>query len=468
MSLALLVDFGSTFTKVMVVDLEQEMVVGRSQAVSTVDKNITIGLSEALERIRINGKAIEDLKVDIKCACSSAAGGLRMVTIGLVPSLTAEAGKRAALGAGAKLVGTYCYELTMEDIEAIEQCDSNILLLTGGTDGGNKDVIIHNAEMLARSRLNIPIIVAGNRAASSRVKIILESAGKTVIPTENVLPQLQTINVEPARELIRKIFMERIVKAKGLTEAQGYAGNILMPTPMAVLKGAELLVKGTREEEGLGELMVVDIGGATTDVHSVAAGRVAQSAIAKGLPEPYAKRTVEGDLGIRYNAVNIVDMVGESEIAEHIHSSSISLEGVNISDIAHNLSQNVGFIPRMKEDFLIDHVLACAAVKTAINRHVGVLQPVFTPHGEVLVQYGKDLTGVKTLIGVGGIFAWGSQAPKKILLSALYNKGEPFILKPKNPNFYIDKYYILYGVGLLSTIMPTKALRIMKRYLQKV
>jgi uncharacterized protein (TIGR01319 family) len=463
----LLVDLGSTYTKVVSIDLDKEIVLGRAQEVSTVTSDVMVGLRSALRKLQTNGQ-LNTRKLDKRLACSSAAGGLQMIVVGLVPGLTVEAGRQAALGAGAKLIGAYSYELTSEDVKAIERAGADILLLCGGTDGGDKDVIIHNAKALAKSHLSIPIIAAGNRAVSTKVRGILESSDKTVTVTENVLPDIHSLNVEPVRAVIRRIFIDRIVKAKGFSRAQKYIGSIIMPTPMAVLKGAQLLAEGTEEEPGLGELMVIDVGGTTTDVHSIAAGRTAEpGVIMRGLPEPYAKRTVEGDLGIRYNGTNIVDIFGEKKILEDIHNLSSTVTCRNIRARIEKLSQNIGFVPENEEDFLIDTVLGRGAVDIAVNRHVATLQQIFTPNGPAFLLYGKDLTEIKTVIGTGGVFVYAPH-PDKILQVALFNSSNPLSLRPKDASLYIDKSYILYAVGLLSDIIPTKALRIMKKYLEKV
>ena len=331
MELVLLIDFGSTYTKVIAIDLDENKVVSWAQASSTVSEDIMIGLGRALSKLRVDGKPIQDLKIERKIACSSAAGGLQLVSIGLVPSLTVEAATRAALGAGAKVVGTYSYELTREDIARIEEHPCDMILLAGGTDGGDQKTILHNANMLAKIKSNVPIVVAGNRVVSDEVRNILTSTGKNVIITENVLPTLDNINVEPSRSAIREIFMNRIIHAKGIDKAKQYVSDIVMPTPMAVLQGAQLLAEGTKEEAGLGDLVVVDVGGATTDVCSIAAGYPTQaSTLVKGLPEPYAKRTVEGDLGIRYNAKTILEIAGEKALLEALPSNigNVDLERI--------------------------------------------------------------------------------------------------------------------------------------------
>ncbi len=465
----LLVDFGSTYTKVIAVDLDKKEVLSRAQSPSTVQDNMLIGLQNALRKLTVHERQIDEVTIrrSRKLACSSAAGGLRLVAIGLVPQLTLEAARRAALGAGAKLIGSYAYELNEDDVHKIEQVGCDIVLLSGGTDGGNKDVILHNARMLATSSLNVPFVVAGNRVVSGEVKSILESNAKYAEITENVLPELDRLNVEPARSCIRDIFMRRIIHAKGLDRAQEYIGDIIMPTPMATLKAAQLLADGNGKEAGLGELMVVEVGGATTNVHSVARGfSTGCAAVQKGLPEPYAKRTVEGDLGIRYNASTIVNIVGEQRVAENIPGKP-DCSKLDLVRVTSFLSQNVDFVPTNEQEFLIDVGLARSAVEVAVERHAGELKEVWTGCEKVNVQYGKDLTELRTLIGTGGIFAYNPDA-EKVLEAALFDASKPFYLKPKSPDFYIDRKYTLYGIGLLSDIEPETALTIAKKYLVKM
>lgn len=203
MALALLIDFGSTYTKLRAVDLDAAAVVGSAQGPSTVTSDITIGLDAALENLARAMDGLPDF--DHRLASSSAAGGLRMTTVGLVPDLTAKAARMAALGAGAKLAGTYAFELTDSDVAAIETEAPDMVLLSGGTDGGNRKVIELNAERLAESALYCPVVVAGNRSAADGVAATLERAGKTVIVTENVMPRHLELNIEPAREAIRQL-----------------------------------------------------------------------------------------------------------------------------------------------------------------------------------------------------------------------------------------------------------------------
>src|SRR5690606_8361215 len=192
----------------------------------------------------------------------------------------------------------------------------DILLLAGGTDGGNEDVLLANARKLAAARLPAPVVVAGNAAVADDAARILAEGGLDVRVTENVMPELGVINVEPARAAIRDVFLEKIVEAKGLRVAEEYIEGVLMPTPAAVLAATRLLAEGTGRVAGVGEAAVVDVGGATTDVHSVTRGAPAEPGVTlKGLPEPAAKRTVEGDLGVRVSAAALVEALGAETVA---------------------------------------------------------------------------------------------------------------------------------------------------------
>ena len=236
-------------------------------------------------------------------ACSSAAGGLRIVCVGLVPDYTTRAGRMAALGAGAKIVGEYSYELSAAELAEIEAIAPDIILLTGGTDGGNKKVLLHNASLLAGSGGGTGnVIVAANKSAYDELKAIFAGSHKKVIYTRNVMPELGVIDADPANREIRELFINQITAAKGINNAKKIIDAVIMPTPAAVLEAARLLADGAPGCPGLGELLLVDVGGATTDVYSVAKGVSTKDAVSMaGLPEPYVKRTVEGDLGLVHN-----------------------------------------------------------------------------------------------------------------------------------------------------------------------
>ena len=352
MRVALTIDFGSTYTKLRAIDLDKAKIIGSGQGPSTVATDINHGLDLALEDLEKHLGVLPDF--ECRLASSSAAGGLRMVTIGLVPKLTSQAARHAALGAGAKILANYSYELTEADVSEIDDIAPDILLLSGGTDGGNKTAYLANAETLSRSRVPCPIILAGNRSASDQAEKVLGATGKTTVTTENVMPEYLKLNIEPAREAIRGLFIDHIINAKGIDRAANRFDEILMPTPAAVLEAASLLADGTSETAGIGPLIVLDIGGATTDVHSICNGAPAESSvIMMGLQEPYAMRTVEGDLGMRHTAKDVVDAVGISGFANLAKVSAAS-----VKKILRRCQDDVDWLPETTVERAFDAALA--------------------------------------------------------------------------------------------------------------
>ncbi|MEG0132953.1 MAG: methylaspartate mutase accessory protein GlmL [Clostridium sp.] len=464
MNAYLLLDFGSTYTKLTAVDIENEKILATAKDITTIENDIMIGFNKAYEKLmnQLEGKEVNFVK---KLACSSAAGGLKMVAIGLVPELTAEAAKRAALGAGARVIKVYSYELTQDEILEIKNSDLDIILLAGGTNGGNKQCILHNARMLVECGVNIPIVVAGNKGANDEIKQMFTEAGFYFSITENVMPQLNVLNVEPAREEIRKVFMERITDAKGLSNAESFINGILMPTPAAVLKAARVLGEGSDEEEGLGDLVIIDIGGATTDVHSIGSGEPTKGGVnMKGLEEPFAKRTVEGDLGMRYSAVSLWEAAGSRKLRGYLNDYD---RKIDIEAKCKYRNSNIMMVPDTESDISFDEAMAKAATELSMERHCGTVECIYTPMGAVYNQLGKDLMDVKYIIGTGGVLVH-SNNPADILNSGKFNVENAVSLRPKNPKTLVDKTYILSSMGLLAQDYPDKAVRIMKKYLVEV
>ena len=468
MKVYLAIDFGSTYTKLTAIDMDNEVILATAKDITTVEEDIMIGFNKAYEKLKvaINEKvAFDSVEFVSKTACSSAAGGLKMVAIGLVPELTAEAAKKAALGAGARVIKTYAYELNHRELEEIKATPLDIILLAGGTDGGNKDCIIHNAKMIAEYKLDVPVVVAGNKAAIDQVEAIFKEAEIDYFVTENVMPVINKLNVEPSREEIRKVFMNRIVEAKGMKNAEEFIRGILMPTPAAVLKAAEVLAEGTDDEDGIGDLIVVDIGGATTDVHSIAKGDPTKPSIMiKGLEEPFAKRTVEGDLGMRYSSVALLEAAGTRKIRNYLHDS---LKQIDVKAACQYRHDHIKMVPQNEEEIRFDEAMAMAATEIAMTRHCGVLECVYTPMGTMFNQSGKDLTDAPYVIGTGGVIIH-SLNPQGILKAGNFNEQDPVHLKPMSPKFLVDKTYILSSMGLLAQDYPNLAVRIMKKYLVEV
>lgn len=462
MDALLLIDFGSTYTKLTAVDITNDEILSTAKALTTVQSDIMIGFQNAYDELKEKCKD-KEITFNEMLACSSAAGGLKMIAIGLVPDLTAEAAKRAALGAGSRVLDVYSHELTKREMKSIIAQKPDIILLAGGTDGGNRDCIIHNAKMIAEYIQDIPIVVAGNVKANDDIEEIFTAQGIEFAITDNVMPKLNVINVEPARETIREIFMKKIVEAKGMKEAEAFIGGILMPTPAAVLNAARILAEGTDEEEGIGDLIVVDVGGATTDVHSLAKGEPKQAGVMQvGLQEPYAKRTVEGDLGMRVSAESLGQIVASKNIKKYAPNLSC-----NVQERCKYLAQNVNKIPETPEEIEFDEAMSMAAIEVALERHVGVLEDVYTPMGKIYSLTGKDLTDTEYIIGTGGVIIH-SENPDKILKAGLYGEGNSQYLKPKHPKMLVDKTYILSAMGVLAMKYPNEAIRILKKYLIQV
>ena len=221
--------------------------------------------------------------------------------MGLVPEYTTEAGRRAALGAGAKIVGSYSFELSEPRLREIEDIRPDIVLLTGGTDGGNKKVITHNAAMLARAGPGVSnIIVAGNKSAYDDVDTCFAGSDKNVIFTSNVMPEIGVLEVDAANHKIRDLFIARITEAKGIGRARSMIADVIMPTPAAVLEAAKLLADGAGPASRAWASCCWWTWAARPPMSTRWPRERPRTGAVRftGLPEPYAKRTVEGDLGL--------------------------------------------------------------------------------------------------------------------------------------------------------------------------
>ena len=457
MKAVLLIDFGSTYTKVTAVDVEEERVLGTAQSFTTIETDINDGLNNALKILREKTGPVEFSET---YACSSAAGGLRMVTSGLVPELTGEAAKLASLGAGAKVVGIYAFQLTEDDLEDIAKAKPDIFLLVGGTDGGNTECILHNAKMLASMKPQFPVVIAGNRSAARECARILEGCETYICP--NVMPKFGVLKIEETQKQIRQIFLNRIVQAKGLSAAAELLDDIMMPTPSAVLQAMELLAQGCEGESGIGELVAVDVGGATTDIYSIADGMPEHmNTVFKGLPEPFAKRTVEGDIGMRYSIQGIVDAAGLTRV-----SQLAGLSEARTAELVDYLRNNTETVPNGDPELeALDFALASMAIEEAVARHAGTIEETYTMMGQTYVQEGKNLTKVRQIVVTGGSLIH-TKRTEQIAAYALYNPAQPASLRPRQADVWVDRTYIMAAMGLLSTRYPQTALRIMKKELE--
>lgn len=463
----ILIDFGSTFTKAAAVSTKEKKVIFTTMAPSTVQTDARIGLDICYSRMRQH-IGTENFDRARKLATSSAAGGLRMIVVGLTRNLSISAGRNAAFNAGAKIIKTYTGLLTEKNIEEIEQSNAEIILLCGGFEGGNETGVVHNAEMLGKCRAKIPIIYSGNSRAVHEVRKQLLVKQKECSLVANIIPQIGMVNSGPAEELIRQLFMSRITDMKGLDKIRGELDEVLMPTPAAVLRAGELLSKGTEGESGLGPLMIIDVGGATTDVYSHADPILYENAKWIGAPEPYSKRTVEGDLGMRESSDEVITEIGYGKAASDL---GITVEHLQAS-ISRRLKK-IAFLPsddaeERTQEMRIDQQIAKYAVNLAARRHAGHVEAV---HSKVcrLIQTGKNLTEISVVIGTGGQIV-KSLAPKEILKEVLATDADKRkkSLLPESSRFMVDADYIFYAAGILSRFDPDTALSIMKTSIKKI
>lgn len=456
----LLIDFGSTYTKLTAVDSDKGDIIATSSHPTTVASDISIGYQAALERLyeRLGERVVFDETI----ACSSAAGGLKMAAIGLIEELTVEAAKRVCLGAGAKVDLVFSHHLTKREVASIAANQIDIILLAGGADGGNTENVLYNLRMLGEANVRIPIIYAGNKSCQDEVQALFDAYGLDGRITDNVMPKINQLNIGPAREAIRALFLEKIIEAKGIKKIESEIDKVILPTPEAVLKAAELLSLGTLDEMGIGELVMVDIGGATTDFYSMSHPTKRGDVVLHGLEEPYAKRTVEGDLGMRWSATGVLKAMTADEI--RVFGSRL---GVDLKDAFEFRHAHVEVLPQNDTDHAVDGLLAQICLEKAIVRHAGKMEEVYTPLGAVLNQTGKDLSAIDWVIGTGGPII-KSKDPLSILRHAAKKADAPLELRPAQPRYLLDKDYIMAAMGLLSQKNPLLALRIMKQRLTRL
>ena len=310
----LAVDFGSTFTKGVLL-ADDGTVLGTAATVTTGTQR----RGDILDGYRKLRHALEVPDDVAAHACSSAGGGLRLAVVGYERTVTAQAGHRVGLSAGAKVVHVAAGELTTADAVAVRATRPDMVLLVGGTDGGNSDVLLHNAARLAKAAIGgqgdhaVPVIVAGNVDARDEAVALLRSTGRPTVLADNVLPQIGVIAPESARAAIRAAFLRHVIGGKGLSRDPAFAAMVAAATPDVVLRGVEVLAT----EAGGGDVLVVDIGGATTDVYSCLTPEGEDATLRKDVVAPlWHARTVEGDLGMRWNAEHIVEAAEAEQLVD--------------------------------------------------------------------------------------------------------------------------------------------------------
>ena len=442
-------EIGSTTTVVNAfqgVDSPCPVFLGQGQHPTTVNEgDVNIGLEGAINALKESLK-VEDIEYDEMLATSSAAGGLKMTVHGLVYDMTVRAAKEAALGAGANIHKITAGKLMRGDLKKIQEIKPNIILIAGGVDYGERATAIENAEKIANLELNIPIIYAGNVENQEEIiEIFNEKNQFNVFCVENVYPKIDELNVEPTRAVIQDVFEEHIIHAPGMERIKEMVKGPIIPTPGAVMQASKLL------KESLGDLITFDVGGATTDLHSVTEGSEEINRILIS-PEPVAKRTVEGDLGVYVNMENIVSLMGLENLENELP--------FDITPIMDNYKA----IPESDNEKQFVEKLTLEAVKVSLNRHGGKLRNLYGASGKTTVAEGKDLSNIQYIVGTGGAL---TRLPNRInIIKKAITEQESNLLGPTNEvQILIDNHYIMASLGVLSKAHPKAALSLLKESL---
>ena len=440
-----LVDFGSTFTKLTLVEAETGRLLAAAQAPTTVETDAMEGYREALGRAL--AQAPGRVTITRRLAASSAGGGLRVAAIGLVPEYTEAAARQAALNAGARIVLQLSGRLDGRAAAALEEAEPEIVLFSGGTDGGQREQVLQNAEVVASARLDSRIIVACNRDIADAVADLLAPRERVHV-VANVLPAIGRLDIEPARSAIHDEFIRHVIRGKGLSRAEEFHETVIMPTPEAVLRATRLLAESA-EGTGPRDVVVIDLGGATTDVHAAVVPTPTPVGIrVAGLPALPLTRTVEGDLGMRWSAPGALDADAEWLEAEG-RATGTTPEALRSACARRQRAPD--FLPDGPEEDHIDRALAIACATHALQRHCGTLKTVYIPgQGADFVQRGADLRDVPLVIGTGGVL--GRHAEGEALLRAALERQPQGALAPRAPALTLDRRYVLAAAGLLSTV----------------
>ena len=429
-------DVGSTFTKVAVVDLGTGDLIATASHPTTVHTDVLEGLDAAIGSY--TGAPIY--------LCSSAGGGLRLAVVGYESLVTAEAGHRVGLSAGARVVHVSAGPLTGSGIADLKASRPDVILLVGGTDGGDDEVLLHNARRLGTARLRIPVVVAGNVEARPRVVELLAARDVPYVATDNVLPRIGVLNPMPARLAIREVFLKHVIGGKKLSRGTRFVDLVRGATPDLVLTGVEVLA----DHLG-GDLAVVDVGGATTDVYSVLTPDPEQSTgpRAEVAGTLWRSRTVEGDLGMRWSATGVI---------EAARLEKLDLPG-SLAAAATLRSSDPDFLPSTAAERGEDLSIATLAATIAFRRHA---------RGEPGAAPRKDLRDVRLLIGSGGVLRHAPASDAAVVLAAPLGDLAGGYPLPRSARAVVDMSYVLAPAGLLASEHPDIAVELLRRNLLNV
>jgi uncharacterized protein (TIGR01319 family) len=466
--IALCADVGSTYTKAAAVDLDTGVLLATASSPTTVDSDVLHGLDAALAAVTVHlppGATVVSTDV-----CSSAGGGLRLAVVGYERLVTAEAGRRVGLSAGARVVHTATGRLDQAGLAALSSAHPDLVLLVGGTDGGDEEVLRHNAHLLSSPRplpaadtaphLACPVVLAGNTQAREDVTRLLRAGGVDVVPTANVLPRVGVLDPEPARAAIRDVFLRHVIGGKGLSQGNRFASLVRGATPDIVLTAVSVLA-----EELEADLVVVDVGGATTDVYSVVRADPDHSrGIGDVAGEHAQSRTVEGDLGLWPSAPGLVDAAEAERLlyaGEYDRLAAAAARRAGGTHPAEAHAGRPGTDPVRAEadpgradegradEEATDRRLAELAAVIAVRRHARATR--------------RDLRRTSLLVGSGGAFRRADPASARPILRAVTTDHAGGWPVPEAATVIVDRDYLLAPVGLLVPAHPEVARALARR-----
>jgi uncharacterized protein (TIGR01319 family) len=430
------VDFGSTFTKTSLVDLEDGRIVAAAEHRTTIDSDVLDGYDACLAALAGQDARAVDAPT---LACSSAGGGLRIAVVGNEELVTAEAGRRVALSSGGKVVAVFAASRG-DDLATVPASEPDVVLLTGGTDGGNSEPILACARGLAPVWRG-PVVVAGDIDARDEVAAVL--AANPLVLAPNIVPRIGVLTPEGARSAIRELFLSHVIGGKHLSSRADFLEMVRGATPDVVLTGVELLA------ETAGDTVVVDVGGATTDVHSVVELDPEDAGLSREVvATTRVTRTVEGDLGMRWSAVSTAEAAGRDDLMA----------------AALLRREDPGFVPDTDTERDEDEAIAREAVALALRRHAGRSKVVVSPEGRVVERTGKDLRQVERLVGSGGVLRHGRPGVAGRVFAGSVGDGLVGGWQlPRRADVIVDTDYVLAAAGLLAFAHPEAAHRLVRR-----
>lgn len=432
MTLVTCVDVGSTYTKGLVVDTRDGRLVASAAHPTTVASDVMTGVHAVCRALGDEVGLASAEGLGPPRLCSSAGGGLRVAVVGQEREVSAEAGRRVALSAGGRVVHVSAGPLDAGGVRALRAATPDLILLVGGTDGGNAEVLLHNATRLAQARVAPPIVVAGNADASAEASSLLEATGRRQVVTANVVPRIGDIAPEGARDAIRTAFLAHVIGGKGLSRGRTFADLVRAPTPDAVLRGVEVLAQVS------GDVIVVDIGGATTDVYSVLTPVGEDASLRREVVgQLWHARTVEADLGMRWNAQGIVEAAARERIAISAGSQSYA---ARVAAHPDHLADGA--------DWSCESELATAAAIIAVRRHGRPLSPGEHP---------RPLADVGLVLGSGGVLRHSPAGVGVHVLRAVTADHGGGWRVPTRARVGVDGAYVLFAIGLLADDHPDAA-----------